>query len=242
MISKHLDKNNLHHAYLIEGGREKIVPEILRFCEDLGIKTSGNPDFCHITIDNLKIDEAFDLRAMSTNKGFSSTKKIFVVCVNSFSLDAQNVLLKMFEEPIENTHFFLVVPDTNSLLKTLVSRFYVISPRQGLTELGEDTKEVEKFINMPLQKRIDFIKELLAESEEEDEEGNEIIALDSTRSKALKFLNALELILHNKFMSKMPFDTRFFEHIFKVREFLRMPGSSSKTLMESVALVIPEKI
>src|SRR3989344_368475 len=115
MIKKHLDKNNLHHAYLIEGAREEIVPEIFSFCESLNIKTSGNPDFCHITIDNFKIDEAFDLRSMSGNRGFSSAKKIFVISVNSFSLDAQNVLLKMFEEPIENTHFFLVVPDANSL-------------------------------------------------------------------------------------------------------------------------------
>ena len=109
MIKEHLDKNNLHHAYLIEGARDEIVPEILTFCENINIKTSGNPDFCHISIDNFKIDEAFDLRAMSVNKSFSSKKRIFVVSVNSFSLDAQNVLLKMFEEPVPDTHFFLIV-------------------------------------------------------------------------------------------------------------------------------------
>lgn len=236
MILKHLDKNNLHHAYLIEGAREEVVSEISAFCNNINIKTFGNPDFIHISIDNFKINEAFDLRAMSKNKSFSSEKKIFLICVNSISTDAQNVLLKMFEEPIENTHFFLIVPDANSLLKTLVSRFYLISVRQGLTE---DIKEIEKFITLPLKSRIDFIKELLAESEEEDSEGNEIIALDSTRSKALKFLNALESVLHEK-MSKGVLDTSFFEHIFKVREFLRMPGSSTKSLMESVALIIPE--
>jgi hypothetical protein len=158
MISKHLDKNNLHHAYLIEGDKDEIVPEIFSFCENIDIKTSGNPDFCHIMIDNFKIDEAFDLRAMSANKGFSSLKKIFLVCVNSFSLDAQNVLLKMFEEPIENTHFFLIVPDVNALLKTLVSRFYFISAR---SDLATEIEVGEKFIKMPLQKRIDFIKDLL---------------------------------------------------------------------------------
>ncbi len=252
LIQKHFDKNNLHHAYLIEGTREKIVPEIFSFCENLNIKISGNPDFCHITVDNFKIDEAFNLRAMSTDKSFTPGKKVFVICVNSFSLDAQNVLLKMFEEPIENTHFFLVVPDTNSLLKTLVSRFYVISARQGL---AEEVKDTEKFISVSLQKRIDFIKELLIEPEEKDEEGNEIVVLDSTRSKALKFLNALEIILHSKFVKnfsgltllEVPSGTHTvqnslqicLQHFFKVREFLRMPGSSVKTLMESVALIIP---
>jgi DNA polymerase III delta prime subunit len=231
-IIEHLDKENLHHAYLIEGARDEIVPKIIEFCESIKIKTLGNPDFTHIVIDNFKIDEAFDLRAMSANKSFSSEKRIFLLCVNSFSLDAQNVLLKMFEEPMPNTHFFVVVPDTNVLLKTLLSRFYLIRPETGSNDA---TREVEKFLALSLQNRINFIKELLIEPEEKDEEGNEIAVLDSTRSKALKFLNALESIL-----SKTVFDPRIFEHFFKVRQFLRMPGSSVKNLMESVALIIPE--
>ena len=237
----HLNKNNLHHAYLIEGDREEIVPGIFSFCESLNIKISGNPDFCHITIDNFKIDEAFDLRAMSSDKSFllgdsqQASKKIFLICVNSFTLDAQNVLLKMFEEPIENTHFFLVVPDANVLLATLISRFYFIKTKSE--DMFED--EAEKFISMPLKVKIDFIRGLLAEPGNEDEDGNEIAIADSTRSKALKFLNALEFVLHQQAVSKRHFDIGFFEHIFKVREFLRMPGSSTKTLMESVALVIP---
>lgn len=235
-ILKHLDKDNLHHAYLIEGTCDEIVSEIIRFCESINIKTSGNPDFVHISIDNFKIDEAFDLRSMSANKGFSSRKKIFMIYTNRISLDAQNVLLKMFEEPIENTHFFLIVPDTNFLLKTFISRFYLISARPRLAE--EEEKEAEKFITMPLKNRIDFIKELLSVPEGE---GDDIAPLDSTRSKALRFLNALEFVLHKK-MSKMPFDIKLFQHFFKVREFLRMPGSSVKSLMESVAFVTPNML
>jgi DNA polymerase III delta prime subunit len=235
-ILEHLDKNNLHHAYLIEGMRDLVVPEILEFCESINIKTLGNPDFCHITIDNFKKEEAMDLRTMSSDKSFSSARKIFLICVNTFSLDAEGILLKMFEEPTENTLFFLVVPDINSLLKTLVSRFYFISAR---SDIAEEIKDAEKFIKMPIRERIDFIKDLLTEPEEEDEEGNEIMALDSTRAEALKFLNALEFSLHKQAVSRTPLDIDFFNHIFKVREFLRMPGSSTKSLMESVALTTP---
>lgn len=246
MISKHLDKNNLHHAYLIEGAKEEVLPEVKKFLESLGISTVGSPDFVHIELDSFKIEDARNLKSYAAQKSFSSSKKIFIISANNFLLEAQNSLLKIFEEPIENTHFFLIVPDINALLKTLISRFYLISARQparqlaggGLAEITETTKEVEKFIAMSLKNRIDFIKELLI-TPEEDEDGNEIVALESSRSKALKFLNELESILHQKAMSKTAFDTSFFEHLFKVREFLRMPGSSVKTLMESVALVIP---
>ena len=58
MISKYFDKNNLHHAYLIEGAREEVVPEILEVVGELGVKTLGNPDFVQITLDSFKIEDA----------------------------------------------------------------------------------------------------------------------------------------------------------------------------------------
>ena len=240
MLSQHLDKNNLHHAYLIEGAGDKIILEVTEFLKSLNIRTVGNPDFVNISTDNLKINEAFDLRLMSTGKSFSSAKKIFVIQINNISLDAQNVLLKMFEEPTEDTHFFLIMPDTNFLLKTFISRFYFISARQDLAE--EEIKEAEKFITLPLKNRIDFIKELLLVPEDK---GEEVVLLDSSRSKALKFLNELEFVLHDKVLSRGTLGNLsidFFNHFLKVREFLRMPGSSTKSLMESVALITPNML
>jgi DNA polymerase III delta prime subunit len=230
-ILEHLDKNNLHHAYLIEGAEQEIVPEILKFIKSLGIKTSANPDFYHLSFDSFKIEDARNLKSIEYEKGFSVGKKIFLISANNFLLEAQNTLLKIFEEPIENTHFFIIVPNKNALLKTLVSRFYLIETKRGQVE---ELKEAEKFITMPLKNRIDYIKELLVEAEEDEE----TISLDSTRSKALKFLNALEVILHERFL-KNSSDAEPFSHIFKVREFLSQPGSSVKTLMESVAIITP---
>ena len=254
-IREHINEDNLHHAYLIEGTQDEIVPAIFKFAAELDIQTANNPDFIHIHTDSFKIEDARNLKSYATEKSFSSGKKIFIISANNFLLEAQNSLLKMFEEPVLNTHFFLVVPDTNSLLRTLVSRFYLISTRQ---DLAEEVKQAEKFVKMSLRNRIDFIKELLAEGEgeKEDEEGNEILILNSTRSKALKFLNALEIVIHNRLLknsewcgshsvlregsSQKNFSVTCMEHFFKVREFLRMPGSSPKTLMESVALIIPD--
>jgi len=241
-IKKHLNNDNLHHAYLIEGQREEIVPEILKFVESLGIDPVGNSDVTVVSIDTFAIEDARNLKSYGTEKGLTALKRIFIISANSFLLEAQNTMLKMFEEPIENTHFFVITPDANALLKTLVSRFYFISAKPDLLP-----EVAEKFISMPLQKRIDFLKELLVEAEEEDEDGNEIVVLDSARSKAIKFLNVLELVLHKKIFiqgkENRPHENPSvlipFRQIFKVREFLRMPGSSTKTLMESVALVVP---
>jgi hypothetical protein len=236
-ILKNLDKNNLHHAYLIEGMYTEIVPEIFKFMKENKIETVNNPDFCHMIFNSFNVEDARNLKSKSSEKGFSSQKKIYIISINNFLLEAQNTLLKMFEEPIENTHFFLIVPDINSLLKTLVSRFYLISPK---SDLGEEIKKAEKFILMPTRDRITFLKDLLVEEDEYDEFS--LVNTNTPRLKALNFLNALEISLHNKYFkteTKMIKNPVFFNQIFKAREFLRMPGSSAKNLMESVALSIP---
>ncbi|MES2315425.1 MAG: hypothetical protein V4486_01680 [Patescibacteria group bacterium] len=219
-ISEQINKNNLHHAYLIEGTRDEVVPELIAFIQ--------NEEVVQINLDSFKIDDARNLKSYGAEKGYSDKKKVFIISANSFLLEAQNTLLKMFEEPIEDTHFFLIVPDVSALLKTFISRFYLIRTKEG-TPL----REAEEFIKMPLQRRIDFIKELLTEADEDEENP----ALDSTRSKALKFLNAIESCLHKTLQNFS--SVTCYHHIFKVREFLRMPGSSTKSLMESVAIMIP---
>ncbi|MEK7572642.1 MAG: hypothetical protein AAB493_02175 [Patescibacteria group bacterium] len=237
MITEHLDKNNLHHAYLIEGMHNEIIPEIFKFMKEIKVKTIGNPDFCHMSFNSFTVEDARNLKSKSSERGFSSEKKVYVISINNFLSEAQNTLLKMFEEPIEHTHFFLIVPDVNSLLKTLVSRFYLISPK---FDLGEKTKEAEKFILMPIKDRISFLKDLLAEEDEYDEFS--LVNANTPRLKALNFLNALEITLHNKYFkieTKTIENLTFFNQIFKAREFLRMPGSSAKSLMESVALSVP---
>src|SRR3989344_1610534 len=105
MIIESLNKDNLHHAYLIEGDKDKILPELLEFIEKLGVK-QGSADFSQIELDTFKVEDARNLKSYAMEKGFSAQKKIFIISANSFLLEAQNTLLKVFEEPIENTHFF----------------------------------------------------------------------------------------------------------------------------------------
>ncbi len=230
MILEHLDKDNLHHAYLIEGDRELIVPEIVSFLQTINVATVANPDFAHITIDNFKIDDALSLRTMGEQKGYTDNKKIFIVSANSLSLDAQQTLLKMFEEPILNTHFFLVVPDKNALVRTLISRFYFIDASGEKKNL----KETQKFFALTPTARIAFLKDFLEEGDED--EG--MVATDSSRAKSLRFLNDLEAVLH----ADIAANSESLEHILQVRKFLRQPGSSTKSLMESVALLAPKML
>ncbi len=237
-VAEHLNKDNLHHAYLIEGERENAVKEITNRLEQFGCKVIANPDFIHLYFDILKIEDAFNLREMASKKSFAGGKKIFLICLNSITRDAQGALLKVFEEPGENTHFFVVLPDSSALFPTLRSRFYPIYADAG----SDFKKEAEKFIAMPPRERVAFLNEFLKEKEAEAAEG-EFKLDDSVRTKAQRFLNALEAALWPLSRQKILSDSRhafpYLSHIFEVRQYLRQAGSSVKTLLEALALYIP---
>lgn len=234
-ISEHFHRKSLdlHHAYIIEGPHSEVVPEVLEILEGYNIKTRGNPDFFHIEVDSFKIEDARNLKSLSTEKAVTdglpaqAGRKIFLISTNNFLLEAQNTLLKMFEEPIPNTHFFLVLPDINVLLPTFTSRFYIVQGKDS-----SESKEAAEFLKSSVRLRIEFLKELTTEKENEEN------AIASSRAKALRFLNNLEKALHKKNIKDAK-SVACFKQIFKARQFLRQPGSSLKSLMESVALIAP---
>jgi len=256
MLKQHIDSNNLHHAYLIEGEKSFVLLEIYSILEDLNIKIKGNPDLSYFEYDSFKIDDARKLKTLTSDKGFSEgidSKKIFIISANSFLLEAQNSLLKVFEEPISNTHFFIITPSHQSFIPTLLSRFYLIKDEHsadGSLNQKENTDNAKSFIDSSFSSRIDFLKKLLA-VDKKDEEND----IDAPRTRALNFLNYIEHALHKKVFSaeaRLPQTSELaeaglrqievFEQILKVRKYLRQPGSSAKMLMESVSLAIPEKI
>lgn len=230
-----LNKDNLHHAYLLLGGRDAVLPQVLEFVNSLGVQIQGNPDFIKLEYDTFKIDDARNLKSRASEKQFGGAegdKKVFIISANQFLLEAQNTLLKVFEEPSEHTHFFIISPNVQNFLPTLLSRFYVLDLN---TERDPVSAEAINFLKMNLNKRVGYIKDLLA-GVDEDEDGT------SPRTVALEFLNSVESVLHQHLVSKTVFDTEVFEHIFNVRENLRQPGSAPKMLLESVALAVPEDV
>jgi DNA polymerase III delta prime subunit len=229
-ISTYLNRKSPHHAYLIEGNFKTVLPEILEFLEDLKINTKESSDFYKQEFDFFKIEDARNLKAMNFEKNLNSPKRIFILSINSILHEAQTSLLKLFEEPTTQSIFFLVVRDVNSLSKTLLSRFYFIPDIENNLR---DIKEAEKFIKMSKFDRIEFIKKMLTDTEEEDAENKNFT--NSPRHRATEFLDTLEQAL----VLRTVLDIKIFENIFKTRKYLRQNGTSPKNLLESVALIIP---
>ncbi|MFN4181521.1 MAG: hypothetical protein ACK4FA_02405 [Candidatus Paceibacteria bacterium] len=226
-----IHKDNLHHAYLLLGSREENITRILELVGELSGGISNNPDFLKIEVDTFRIADARTLKAFTLEKSFNEdTRKFLVLSARHFLEEAQNTLLKVFEEPSPGMHFFILAENTQGILPTLLSRMYTV----GVP--AKSTTHAQEFLAMTLPLRFEYIKNLLIDTDEDD------MTSDSPRTKALDFLNDLEETLYARFLAGVPVEARIFEHLFKVRENLRQSGSAPKMLIESVALAIPVKI
>src|SRR3989344_1571372 len=120
-----------HHAYAIEGGTEARHKFFKILENSWKISARDNPEFLHQKFEILGVEEARTIKAWQEKKSFASGgKKVFVIEAETITPEAQNSLLKMFEEPSPDTYFFLIGNCVKYLIPTLVSRIARIDMRE----------------------------------------------------------------------------------------------------------------
>jgi len=146
---------------LLLGERQASDKYLQALLSTQGIASIGNPDVRFVEVDVFTVDDARKLSGESQVKAFGK-KKIFVVSASRFTPEAQNALLKTFEEPTPDTHFFVIARDENMFLPTLLSRMQTVRLE------GEKNEEVDakNFLKMTLAKRILFARKFADEKEE----------------------------------------------------------------------------
>ncbi len=71
----------------------------------------------------------------------SKNKAVIIDAPQGLTTEAQNSLLKILEEPPENTFIMLVTPNKNSLLPTVLSRCKVIEIKEDVSGEFSDTSD-----------------------------------------------------------------------------------------------------
>ncbi len=204
-----MDTKNLHHAYLILGSKTESEVYFASVLSSLGLKEAGNPDFHGYRMDSFDIESAREVRDKARERPFG-LKKIFLISAERFTHQAQNALLKTFEEPSKNVHFFILLNAPDLLLPTLLSRMQIVR---------SDHKNVvgpEEFLRLNLKDKLKFAQKFA------DDEKSLSAFLDSLMS----------LIRTNGSMDKN------LEKIFIVRRFTDDPSKNSRLILEHLALVL----
>ncbi len=219
-------RKELHHACLIKGGADYMSQLVSFLEEDLGFATKDNPDFHHYEHDSFGIDDGRNIKNISNQKAYGD-RKIFVVTFNTMTREAQNALLKLFEEPTASTHFFLITPNTEKLLSTLRSRLFIVAETFDI--LGDDlVSDAKTFLKLTKSKRLDYMKDIIESKD---------------KMRAASFLNAVESLLYeelNKNNKNKDAITFSLNELGKTRQYLFDRASSLKLLLEHMTLVVPQ--
>ncbi len=213
-----------HHAYFISSFKDAAL-HIKNFLKDkFKIGYDKNPDFFHEKFESFGIEDSRRIKELHLSRGFTQgSKKIFIIETANITHEAQNALLKIFEEPNENSHFFIVMPSSHALLPTLKSRLYILRS-ENPEILDQDLfDEVEKFLRLNKKDMVTYVDALAKDISDEK--------LD--KSDAQKFLAALEVIVYKK---KGVEAVNGLKAILKARDYLNDRSASAKQLLEYVVL------
>ena len=215
----------LHHAYLIEGDVSTSKGALLAYFAEHDLPREGHPDFWLAEFETLGIDESRALKEAQAGGAVSGEHRIFVITTTLITHEAQNALLKVFEDPTPGAHFFLLTPSAYALLPTLRSRLAYVAKER---EKGALQDEARAFLTAKTKDRIAEAKRLTE---------------DKDRGLAIRFLEALERELHHVgFEGKENPSVEYIralEAVVMVRGYANDRPPALKMLFEYLALMLP---
>lgn len=222
---------DLYHSYVIEGDRDTAVKDLLSFLEARGDIETGSPDTLCQVYESFTMNDSEQIKDWHSKSGITEGKRICIIATKFINREAEQTLLKIIEEPRENTHFFIIIPDSSVLLPTIISRVHVIKTEQQIDK--DIIKEVLSFLSSSPKVRIDIVALIIKNNKDEENSGQ-------LRYYATSFVNEIENIFYQKFKKdKNDKNTIFIlEELQKARGYLSTPGASVKMILEHLALVI----
>jgi DNA polymerase III delta prime subunit len=218
-----------HHAFVIEAGGEegiKFAREWL--ARELGMKGENNPDISTFTYGLFSVGDARRVCESAVQAPIAGEYKAIVIGANRAYHEAQNALLKLFEEPPKNTYLFLILPSLGGLLPTLRSRVQI----QGRKIEGREYKvseEAEKFLKATKEKRSAIIKKLATGSDEEERREN--------RDEVIAIVNGVEAAL----ATDVAKNAETLREVATLRGYLYDRSAPVRMILEHLSLVLPQR-
>lgn len=210
----------LHHATLFLGEREDLLKKSIFFIETrTGKKVLGNPDVSIERYETMGIDDARVLKERASTKPLGK-ERFFIISFGFMTVEAQNALLKLFEEPGENVYFFLITQSAAGLLPTLRSRLMLSGESRR-----KDMKEIVSFLASSVDGRLKAMERFKGADNE------------SKKSEFLDFIDAIEQALGERLPDKKAGEA--LREVLALKRYAYDRAPSIKMLAEYLALKLP---
>jgi hypothetical protein len=202
-----------HHAYLAQ------PTTVNKAVVDCFYDISPYSDISYIELVSFGIDDVRSLTTVAYSTPSSGPKKLLVVMCREVTVEAQQALLKLLEEPPETTVFLFVLPKGSYLLPTLLSRFFKLS------QIREENSSVDVFTDFKKMSVSERISTIAKRAENKDQEWMQGIKVG--------------LLSYLAECSKNNAPDKNIAPLMFVADYLLTRGASNKQLLEELAMTLP---
>ncbi len=225
-----------HHAFVIEAEAEKGIEIAQAWAErELKMKVKGNPDIVVLRYGLLSVEDARRVTEFAAGAPFRGEHKVLIISANRAYHEAQNALLKLFEEPPSGTYIFLVIPTFGGILPTLRSRVGVLDANVGLP-MPHIPEEAEEFMKASKEKRSAIIKKITTGKDEEERREH--------RDEAIAIMNGVEVAAYRRLkkVGDSGAIADLLSDIAILRNYLYDRSAPVRMILEHLSLVIPKNL
>jgi DNA polymerase III delta prime subunit len=220
----------MQHAFVIEAEAEQGIEAAQAWAKsELGMDVTGNPDIAVLRYGLFSVADARKVAEVVAGAPFAGEHKVVVIAASRAYHEAQNALLKVFEEPPQGTYLFLILPTLGGLLPTLRSRVQELGAGSRSTSSNDET--AIEFLKAGKEKRSAIIKKL-ATGKDDDQKREH-------REEAIALVNGIEAALFQKGIEK---HRATLTDIATVRSHLYDRSAPVKMILEHLSLVIPSNV
>ncbi len=224
-----------HQAFVIGAETEEGITIAQSWAEhELDIKVKNNPDVVVLRYGLLSVEDARRITELSLGAPFSGEHKVVIISASRAYHEAQNALLKLFEEPPRGTYLFFILPTLGGLLPTLRSRVSVFSASKDFAKLFI-ADVAQQFIKASHEKRTAIIKKLASGKDEEERREN--------RDEVLQIVNGIEAVAYGATQERKSASvTELLSDIAVLRGHLYDRSAPVRMILEHLSLVIPKDL
>lgn len=178
-----LCRHMAHHAYFLASPIEEGIERAQAFArETLSFASENSSDVIVLRYPFFSVADARSLLDIAARAPLSGDKKVVIIAASRIFHEAQNAVLKLFEEPPKGTTLILILPTEGVLLPTLRSRVILLNaPARELTEPIATT-----FLALPDAARRAYLEKLLERTKADKDETKQ-----EARKEAFEFLQSL---------------------------------------------------
>lgn len=146
--------------------------------ERVGADAVGTPDLLVLRYGLFSVDDARKVAELAHRTPSRGEEKGIIIAAERLFHEAQNALLKVFEEPPKGTTLVLVIPSEGVLLATLRSRLQKLPEQSGINAAAHVGDE---FIAATSATRAKIVEKVLARAKSDKQEEKQAARADALR-------------------------------------------------------------